>query len=80
MTDNLDATTWSVQVFPIRRTVRSLLGGKKRTTVGYGWSAHGVPEGYEYDPGPYKSHELAASEARRTLAGRGVLTGDVDSG
>jgi hypothetical protein len=73
-------TTWYVKIFPIRETHRTLLGKRKRVTAGYGWSAHGTPEGHRYDAGPYKSFDLAGEAARKALANLGPITGDIDDG
>lgn len=63
--------TWHVQVFPVRKTVNRLFGGRKRVGVGFGWSASGDPEGYEYRAGPFKTHDEAVADAEAALTANG---------
>lgn len=70
-------SSWHIQIFETRKSVTRLLGGRKRVSTGFGWSGSGNPEGYEYDPGPYKTREAATAAARKTLAALGGTIADV---
>lgn len=70
-------SSWHIQIFETRKSVARLLGGRKRVSTGFGWSGSGDPEGYHYDPGPYKSRDAAAEAARKTLASLGGTIADV---
>lgn len=65
------AVDWHVQVFPVRKTVTKLFRGRQRVSVGFGWSASGEPEGYEYRPGPFKTYDEAVADAKTALTGQG---------
>lgn len=68
---------WHVQIFELRKTVNRLLGGRKRVSAGFGWSASGDPDGYEYHPGPFRSREAAAEDARKVLTDLGGTLSDM---
>ncbi|MDQ1245976.1 MAG: hypothetical protein QG597_343 [Actinomycetota bacterium] len=60
---------WHVQVFEVRKSITRLFGGRKRVSAGFGWSASGDPEGYEYHPGPFKTRDAAVAAARKAITG-----------
>lgn len=70
---------WHVQVFEERKTVRRPWSGPRRVTVGFGWSASGDPDGYEYDRGPYRTHDDALAAAQAKLADKGGVGSVSDS-
>lgn len=74
-------TVWHIQVFQTRKTVTRVFGGRRRVPSGFGWSASGDPEGYEYHAGPFKNRDAAVTSARAAIAELGGTVSKVtDSG
>ena len=67
---------WHVRVFEVRETKRGMLGGKKRVSKGFSWSASGEPEGYLYGAQTFESVDAAEENARKQVSEQG---GDVIS-
>lgn len=59
---------WHVRVFELRETKRGMLGGKRRVSKGFAWSASGDPEGYLYGSATFPSVEDAENDARQRVA------------
>lgn len=59
---------WHVRVFEVRETKRGMLGGRKRVTKGFAWSASGDPEGYLFGSEAFPTVEDAEENARLKVA------------
>lgn len=62
------AAEWHVRVFELRETKRGMLGGKKRVSKGFAWSASGDPEGYLFSSETFPTIDEAEQDARRQIA------------
>lgn len=66
---------WHVRVFEVRETKRGVLGGKKRVSKGFAWSASGDPEGYLFSSAAFPSIEDAEQDARQQVGAQdGTVT------
>lgn len=66
---------WHVRVFELRETKRGMLGGKKRVSKGFAWSASGDPEGYLFGATTFPTIDEAEQDARQHVANEeGIVT------
>lgn len=70
---------WHVRVFEMRETKRGVLGGRKRVTKGFSWSASGTPEGYLFSSETFATREAAEQDARLRVADEGGTVTSVSS-
>lgn len=70
---------WHIRVFELRETKRGMLGGKKRVSKGFAWSASGDPEGYLFGAETFPTIDEAELDARGKVNSEGGIVTSVSS-